>query len=152
MMQFDPNETTKAAENDGFKLLPDGDYDAEIIECEETESKKGDPMFKIKLAIADPNGGGFSHHIYDYISPRWFQKKFKSFFESMGQAQMYESGNIDAALLVHQYVTATITTQAATEQYNANNTVEMYITAEINTAKRMAATAPVTAADDSLPF
>lgn len=148
-MQFDVNETTEAAKNDGFQLLPDGDYDAEVIECEEQVSKKGDPMFAVKIAIADPKGGNFKHHVYDYISPKWFQRKFKSFFDSMGQSALYETGNIDPAELIHQWVTATIRTQPAEGQYSEKNVVEMYVLAEVSAAKKME---PAKVKDDGLPF
>jgi hypothetical protein len=150
-MKFDPNETNEAAKNEGFALLPDGEYDAEVHECEEQISAKGDPMFKITLKIPDPNGGNFRHTVWDYISPRWFQRKFKSFFESMGQEKMYESGDIDPALLIHQYVTAQIETEPAGE-YPAKNVVKMYVKAEVSAAKKLAREAPAAVKDDGLPF
>lgn len=148
-MKYDPKEVESAA-NEEFPLLPDGEYEAEVIECEETVSKKGDPMFAIKLNIPDPKGGKWGYHIYDYISPNWFQKKFKSFFASMGQEKMYETGDIDAALLIHQFVTADIGTEDEDEQWPAKNVVLMYVKPEVAKAKN----APVVDAKDNsdLPF
>lgn len=152
-MLFDADATTKQAESeDKFQLLPDGDYDAEVLECEEQTSKKGDPMFKLTLGIIDP-ATGFKCKVWDYISPRWFARKFRAFFDSMGQSELYQTGNIDPALLINQYVTATIRTQPAEGQYSEKNVVEMYVLAEVSAAKKMAATTPEKKADDSgLPF
>ena len=103
-------------------------------------------MFKVTLKITEP----FKCKVWDYISPKWFRKKFMGFFDSMGQSQMYESGDIDPALLIHQYVTATIGTEPAGE-FPAKNVVLMYVRAEVNAAKKMAASTPEKK-DDDLPF
>lgn len=151
-MKFDSKQTDQEIKEGGFSLLPEGDYDAEVLECEETESKKGDPMFKVTLGIKE---GEQRYKVWDYLSPCWFQEKFRSFFESMGKLDMYESGDIDPAMLIHQYVTASIEIQAGKGAYEGqqNNVVAMYIPAEVNAAKKVfPKVLEEVKNDDGLPF
>jgi len=129
-MRFVP-KTDAELELDG--LLPDDTYEAEVIQCAEKVSKKGQDMLAIKLNVLDGEGRG--HHVYDYVSPHFFPQKFKAFFESMGQLPMYESGVIDPELILGQYVTAIIVTEQGGD-YPAKNVCKDYLTAEAANLQR----------------
>lgn len=112
-------------------LAPEGAYDFDVIEAQETTSKNsGNPMIKLKIRIFTDNGDRF---IYDYLIES-FAKKLKHFFSTAGLAKDYETGNVpiekikEAKGKVHIRIEPekVETINGETKTYRAKNVVEDY--------------------------
>ncbi|MCP4898867.1 MAG: hypothetical protein GY906_17995 [bacterium] len=113
-MDYTP-KTDEEMDREG--LLSDGKYQGVVLEAEETESKSGDPMVKLKVDVE-------GRHIFDYVSPHWFFHKFKHFVTAVGQD--YEKGKLDVTPTVGAVVTATVETEPAHGDYKAKNIITDY--------------------------
>jgi len=82
-------------------LLEGGEYDYEVVKCEETQSKAGNDMFKVFIRVFDDEGQ--PSYVTDYIllSGR-MEYKFKHFLYSLGMSEAYDSGQIEGAACVGQ--------------------------------------------------
>lgn len=95
-MNFTP--LSEAELNAQRGILTPGHADFEVIEAIDTVSKSsGNPMIKLTLKAWDAEGR--QGVVFDYLvsNAQW---KIKNFFESIGRPETYDSGNIDATLLV----------------------------------------------------
>lgn len=77
--------------------LKPGQADFEVIAAKDDVSKKGNPMVKLTLSIWDSEGR--QGQIFDYLVSN-VQWKIKGFFDSIGNPEAYESGEIDADVIV----------------------------------------------------
>lgn len=75
-MKYDPNAKQDA-------ILPPGEYDATVVAAEERQSKSGNDMIELKLAVYDKDGTEYPVDDYLVSSPRalW---KLEKFCESAG--------------------------------------------------------------------
>lgn len=77
-------------------LTPPGEYDFEIMRAEETTSKKGNEMIKLKLRVFVENG---EIHVYDYLVAG-MEYKLANFCDAIGRSEDYDDGEINADNLV----------------------------------------------------
>lgn len=98
-MQFTP--ITEADEKGAreFTLLPDGDYDFEVLTAEEKYSAKGDCYIWLKLGVWDVAGRQqwVFASLLSIDSMLW---KLRHFAQSVGIEKDYESGNINPINLI----------------------------------------------------
>lgn len=91
-MQFKPKSEKEIALNG---LWPDGFYEFEVTEAEETTSQAGNDMVKLKIKVY--NDEGASRTVYDYlVGTESAQFKVRGFASAVGLIDQYESGNLDA--------------------------------------------------------
>ena len=130
-MKFDPNAATEGGNN--FAPWPVGEYDFEVAEAEETTSKAGNDMTKLKLWVYD--SGGNRRMLFDYLvaSAVW---KIKAFAETAGMLADFERGEMDAALMVGRVGKARLGIEKQ-EGFEERNKVLAYV------KKPAAAAAPV---------
>jgi hypothetical protein len=119
-MRFDPlDDDEKVAKK--YEPLPSGDYDFVILDAEETTSKAGNDMLKVKLEVK-------GEHIYDYLlskgSTAW---KLKAFCRAMNLLDKYETGNLNAGDLIGRKGRVELAIEPATGAYDAKNKVKKYI-------------------------
>lgn len=129
-MQFTPKtqEEIKKELNEARGILADGVYDFEIATAEETVSKAGNPMIKIKLLIWDHNGN--QRIVWDYLLTD-NQFKILSLCIAIKMADQYEKGEINAEQLTNKTGKVKIGTQKdTTGQYGDRNVAREYMPAE----------------------
>lgn len=133
-------------------LAPEGVYDFDVIEAQETVSKSsGDPMIKLKIRVFTDNGDRF---IYDYLIES-FAKKLKHFFRTGGLEKDYETGSIPVEKIkeVKGKVKIRIepekveTINGESKTYRAKNVVEDYGDESIGVSKNQ-----LEPDDDKIPF
>jgi len=74
-----------------MNLLPDGEYQFEVTNAEDTKSKSGNDMIKLTLTVWDAEGR--QHTVYDYLLEA-MPKKLKHFAKHLGLITKYESGEL----------------------------------------------------------
>jgi hypothetical protein len=91
-MQFKPKSEQEIA-NDG--LWPEQIVDFEVLEAEDTTSRNGDDMVKMKIKVFNEEGG--SRTVYEYLlgtdSMQW---KVRAFCAATGLLEQYETGELEA--------------------------------------------------------
>ena len=92
-MQFNSKSREELARE---SLTPPGEYDFEIMRAEETTSKKGNEMIKLKLRVFVENG---EIHVYDYLVAG-MEYKLANFCDAIGRSEDYDDGEINADNLV----------------------------------------------------
>lgn len=92
-MKFDSKSREELARE---SLTPPGEYDFEVMRAEETTSKKGNEMIKLKLRVFVQNG---EIHVYDYLVSG-MEYKLANFCDAIGRSQDYDAGSIEAESLV----------------------------------------------------
>ena len=148
-MKFDPNAATEST--GGFAVWPPGEYDFEVSEAEDTTSKAGNDMIKLKLFVYDREGNRLV--VFDYLvsSAAW---KIKAFAEAAGMLSDFDAGELDAALMIGRTGRARIGLEKQ-EGFDERNKVLAYV------KKPAASTAPVlrrasvpagAGLDDEIPF
>ena len=142
MFNYDPEN---AREND-FPVLPDGEYESEIIEVVRKTSKAGNEMLAVTLNAFGKNGEKV--RVFDYIvnpSTLW---KLKSICRCLNWE--FGEGEIDEQLLVGKRFIVKLRFVKA-GQYPAKNEVEHYERA-LTPAATPAATTAAAPTDDGIPF
>ena len=124
-MRFTPKTEAELKESE---LLPEGEYQFEILTAEDTQSKStGNDMLKLSLRIFE-NGGENSQRVFDYLvsidSMIW---KIRHFAESIGMLPEYESGEMLAETLPGRTGKCKIIIQPASGQWDAKNAVKDYL-------------------------
>jgi hypothetical protein len=126
-MKFTP-KTKEELQKEAFEargILPDGIYDFEVSTAEETVSKAGNAMLKIKLLIWDMNG--HARVIYDYLLID-MQYKIFNFCAAIKNSEAYDAGEVVAENLVGKSGKARIVTQKdKSGQYGDRNVVKEYV-------------------------
>lgn len=89
-MRFQP-KTKEEIAADG--LLQPGEYDFEIVSGEDTVSKAGNDMIKLRLNVYTESGGKVT--MFDYLMPT-VAFKLRHACEACGLEDEYESGNLEA--------------------------------------------------------
>ena len=124
-MRFTPKTEAELKESE---LLPEGEYQFEILTAEDTQSKStGNDMLKLSLRIFE-NGGENSQRVFDYLvsidSMIW---KIRHFAEAIGMLPEYESGEMLAETLPGRTGKCKIVIQPASGQWDAKNVVKDYL-------------------------
>lgn len=75
-------------------LLPDGDYDFEVVETSDKQSKKGNDMYTLKLNVFDESGS--ARVIYDYIAlgNNFGERKLRHAADACDLIEIYNTGNL----------------------------------------------------------
>jgi hypothetical protein len=136
-------------------LLPEGEYDFQVLDAVDKVSKKGNEMIMLILNVFDANGK--PRRITDYIMEA-FPKKLIHFCKHVGLMPSYDAGGLTAFECVDKTGRVKLTIEPAGE-YPAKNAVLDYVAGFQFAAKRQEAdTAPADApftepaADDDMPF
>ena len=103
-------------------LLPEGDYDFELIEAKERISSKGNPMIEARLKVFHGDSVRF---VTDYLMEA-MAFKLRHFAESVGRLEEYNSGEFDATNLVGASGVVKIKIEPAKGQFSAKNSVKDY--------------------------
>ena len=88
-MKFQPKTAEEIAV---ANLIPDGEYDFSVIDAENTQSKNGNDMIRLKLCVYS---GDKEIHILDYLLPT-FERKLRRACEAVGILEQYNKGLLDA--------------------------------------------------------
>jgi hypothetical protein len=93
-MQFPPKTRDEIEkERTSFAPFPKGWYDFEVMQAEDTTSKAGNDMIKLKLRVFGDTGG--ERHVYDYLLESLATKLF-DFCEAVGLVDKYDAGTLTA--------------------------------------------------------
>ncbi len=157
-MQFNSRSREELARE---SLTPPGEYDFEIISAEETTSKKGNEMIKLKLRVFVENG---EIHVYDYLVAG-MEYKLANFCDAIGRSDDYDDGEINADNLVGCAGKLKLVIEEAEKdkdtgevKWPAKNVVKTYIAGkkgQEKMAERRVKTAPTAAVktdDEEIPF
>jgi hypothetical protein len=157
-MQFNSRSREELARE---SLTPPGEYDFEIISAEETTSKKGNEMIKLKLRVFVENG---EIHVYDYLVAG-MEYKLANFCDAIGRSDDYDDGEINADNLVGCAGKLKLVIEEAQKdkdtgevKWPAKNAVKTYIAGkkgQEKMAERRVKTAPTAAVktdDEEIPF
>ena len=105
-------------------LLPEGVYAFEILEAEDTQSKAGNDMLKLKLGVDDGNGS--QHGVMDYLVEA-VAYKLRHLADATGLLKQYEQGEMKADLLVGRAGQCKLAIAPAKDGYDAKNVVKDYV-------------------------
>ena len=158
-MQFNSKSRDELARE---SLTPPGEYDFEIMRAEETTSKKGNEMIKLKLRVFVENG---EIHVYDYLVAGGMEYKLANFCDAIGRSEDYDAGNINADSLEGCGGKLKLVIEEAQKdpdtgevKWPAKNAVKTYIAGkkgQEKMAERRVKTAPKAAVktdDEEIPF
>jgi hypothetical protein len=131
-------------------LMEPGTYQAEVLEIEERDDKKGRPFWNVTLGVYGDDREG---KVWDNISPYWMEFKFRHFFAAIGKIELYEKGVLpvgELGDLLRCRLSVEIGIEDAKDGYPAKNKVLDYVPAEVAAAVAKPVEAPKK--DDDLPF
>lgn len=145
-MKFQPKSEKEIAE---AGLWPNGNYQFEILEAEETTSSKGNDMIKMKVKVYSDQGR--SQNIFDYIVAGTMEHKLRHLCEASGLLAEYEQGEIEAYQLVGKtgYCKVGRSKEDPTGQYPVKNQVVDYL---VDKPVDAIADAKAKLDGDSIPF
>ena len=143
-MKFKPQTEEEAASAER-RPLPAGIYDAEVLLAEETRSKAGNDMLKIKLAVYRPNGG--QEWVWDYITDTSY--RLGQLMSACGISEQYQKGEVHPDELEGKSFKVTLKVDPARGDFSERNSVGRYGTA---TPKPTTSAEASTEAEDDIPF
>ena len=120
-MKFKPQTEEESAVSTR-KVLPAGIYDAEVLLAEETRSKAGNDMMKIKLAVYRPNGG--QEWVWDYITDTSY--RLGQLMSACGLSEQYQKGEVHPDELEGKCFKVTLKIDPARGEYSERNSVGRY--------------------------
>ena len=112
-------------------LMPNGVYDAEVVETSDKQSKKGNDMFTLKLRVF--NDDGSSRFIYDYIvmGTNFGERKLRHAADACGLIDTYNAGSLTAGDFLNTSCKVEVAQQNGTPAYpTPKNIVSDYISRE----------------------
>lgn len=123
-MQFKP-KSEKDLAADG--LWPNQIVDFEVLEAEDTESRAGDPMVKMKIKVFNEQGG--TRTVYEYLlGTEKMQWKVRAFCAATGLLDQYETGVLEAVEMEGRTGKAKLIIQEdKTGQYGDKNAIGAYV-------------------------
>lgn len=135
-------------------LLPNGEYDFEVVQTSNKAASSGADMITLKLTISDNEGVG--RFIFDYLTEAmgW---KIRHAADACGLLANYDAGTLCAADFEGATGKVKIKTQKGNKEYpNPKNVVEDYIKrseqpAQVATPRKESA-ATGALVDDEIPF
>lgn len=141
------NEEELAAQRGTLKS---GYCDFEVISAKDKISKSsGNEMIELTLRVWDSEGR--QAQLFDYLVSS-FQPKIKSFFDSIGAPQTYESGEIDANVIVGATGRAKLGIEKS-EQYGDKPKIRDYVKPGVQIEKKKAVNPDDVRQDgDDIPF
>lgn len=146
-MKFDPKTEEEVA---AAGLLPKGDYDFEVKQAEEGQSKAGNDMITLTLHVYNADGG--YHRVKDWlVSTDSGAYKVRHFAYAVGLGAAYENGALSAVDLEGCTGRCRIVIQKSKDpQYADKNSVADYL--PTGAAVMAAAAKQPNALDDEIPF
>lgn len=153
-MKFDPKTEEEVTQGG---LLPKGEYDFEVKNAEEGQSKAGNDMISLTLHVYNSEGG--YHRVLDWlVSTDGGAYKVRHFAYAVGLGTQYERGELCAEDLEGVTGRCKIVIQKSKDpQYQDKNSVADYLppASATNSATHMAngdPRPPVPPLDDEIPF
>lgn len=157
-MRFTPKtENEIQAEN----LFPDGDYDFEVVEAKDGQSKRGSDMITINMKVYGPNGR--TQFVRDYLLEA-MAYKLRHFCEATGLLADYDAGTLTDGKVMGRTGRVKLVTESGRKNpttgadYPARNAVKDYVTdgAKPNIPPVTAGGGPTDGSggmeDDDIPF
>jgi len=120
-MKFTP-KTEEEIKTD--MLLPEGNYQFMVLNGEDTVSKKGNDMIKLRLAIYD--GPDMKSKVYDYLLES-FEFKLRRAADTCGLLDQYNSGELTGDMFAGCSGWLKLGIQPAKDGFDPSNTVKEYI-------------------------
>jgi hypothetical protein len=123
-MKFIPMTDEELARS---SLLEAGVYPFEVLTAEDTVSKAGNEMIKIKLVVYGNDGQ--QAHVYDYLMAHSEKVMFKlrHFCEMAGLIAAYEAGTLDALQCFGKQGYVKIAIRNGDAQFGPKNEVKDYV-------------------------
>jgi hypothetical protein len=119
-MKFNPMDEEVNEEKPKRELLPDGEYDFEVVDAEEKISQAGNEMIKLKLKVGDRF---IFEHLVHLEKIAW---KIKRFCESVDMIDHYRAGCLAAGDIIGRRGRCRICT-AQREGYDPQNRVDKWL-------------------------
>jgi hypothetical protein len=126
-MKFIPRDCTEKQIQESA-LIPNGDYDFEIVKATEKKSKAGNIMMELKLKVWDSNGK--ERFMFDFLltDTDMMMFKFKHFCESVGLQSQFELGEVTEGDCLNKSGRVRIFIQQdKSGQYGPRNSVKDYL-------------------------
>ncbi len=124
-MKFTPKTE---AELRADKVLPKGEYDVEIVGCEEAVSKKsGLDMLKLTLKVHGPEKAVLAN---DYIVCNQ-QDKLHNLCSSIGIVDKYAKGEVGPSELANQWAYAKVDVES-NDTYGDKNVIKKYVVKKLD--------------------
>jgi hypothetical protein len=148
-MKFDPNAVTEKVKST-FDPWQIGEYDFEVAEAEERQSKAGNDMIAVRLNVFNAEGGRCVVFFYILSNQVW---KLKQFAEATGMLADFEAGEMSAELMVGRTGRVKLGIEPAQNGYEAKNSVKAFLPGK-QAPKQAPARMKVPAGDleDEIPF
>lgn len=153
-MRFQPKTEREIAE---AGLLPAGEYDFEVIEAEDTQSKAGNDMVALKLSVYD-NKDGATRRVDDWlVDTDGGAYKIRHFASATGLLTLYEKGSLPASEMIGRVGRCKIAIRKdKTGNYPDKNSVTDYVkapeTASTETPIKKTLATVAQELDDDIPF
>ena len=150
-MRFDPKTELELALD---RLLPEGVYDFQVVNAEDSVSSKGNEM--IKLTIKVFSDGGHDIVIMDYLLSA-MARKLRHFAYAVGLGDAYEHGMIDAVHCLGRSGKIELIVEEGKQKpeggnYPAKNSVKDYIVVKENEGSSVVKQKGIEGLDDDVPF
>src|ERR1700760_2717770 len=140
-MKFAPLTAEQEAEEKAkFGPWPDGVYDFEVAEAEDTTSKAGNEMIALDLMVYDAHGN--KRKVKDWLLES-VPAKLKAACHSVGLHAAYEGGNVAAHDFLGKSGKLKLTTRKQ-EGFDPRNTVASYIPGAMSVETRRATASAMT--------
>lgn len=120
-MTFEPKTEQQVQES---ALAPEGEYDFDILNAEDTISKTGNPMIKVNIGLYI--NGTVKNRVFDYLLPA-MEAKLRHFCDTVGLLSQYEAGTLEAADCIGRSGKVKIVIDPAKGTYSAKNAVKDYV-------------------------
>lgn len=133
-------------------LLTDGIYDCGVSDADDAPSKKGNPMFTLKLHVFDEDGS--PRILYDYIAlgNNFGERKLRHAADAFGLLDIYNTGALIASDFKNKTGKVSLKTQEGDEKYpNPKNIVHDYVKREDHEPEKSVPASEILA-DDGIPF
>lgn len=135
------------AEIETMNLREAGEYDFEVLDAEEKQSKQGNEMVELKVKLEGADGRSFT--LFDYlVSTDGMAYKVKHFAKAVGLLSEYEKGDMAAEYMLGRTGRCKLAVQPAKGGYPAKNVIADYI--GTGDAARVEKTPALV--DDEIPF
>lgn len=82
-----------------YNLLPENNYEFEVIKAENGVSKKGNDMLIVQMRIFSPNSDDVTLKDY-FVNMEVMAYKIRDFLFSLGMREIYEGGEITPEMLI----------------------------------------------------
>ena len=151
-MRFKPQSEQ---EIQAMSLIEAGTYPFEVLEAEDTKSKSGNEMIKVKLKLWD--NAGRERVVFDYLLEA-MSYKLRHFCEATSLLDKYETGDLQASSLIGRGGKLELETELGKAKpdgsgnYPDKNRVADYVKSDGAVSKPVAKAGEPDFIDDDLPF